>query len=418
MEQKYSRIISLLLVAVIMCSVFVTGCSGREKYVWPKRGLANQIDKPKSELGEISVNLDAGFVMRVYDYNEDDFSDYINACKKRGFTVDADEQTNTYEAFNKEGYKVFLIYDYDDKEMSIDITPPMKTSEIKWPNSGLGALLPVPKSSKGNIIDNNSESFYAYIDNTDKSAYKAYADDCAKKGFDKDSSSADTYYRAKDNKNHKIEIMYKGANKMSVSIDYEKKKSKTTASTSTKEKDSVLKTTTAAPKYKKKLKNLVGKTVATAKEKVKKYKFKATYYYHLPNGKIEEDYTSYVGYTSKKDLKLMYVNKVKNIDTSKRTVTIYISDKKTSSKSKKKNSLSWDTACMTAEVYGKSKYPSFSLHYIGGLISNQQYDDGSYMIKADCTYRNAYGVKIDSVCEAKVAGTDKNPKVTSFFVYD
>ena len=93
-------------------------------------------------------------------------------------------------------------------------------------------------------------------------------------------------------------------------------------------------------------------------------------------------------------------------------------DKKTSSKSKKKNSLSWDTACMTAEVYGKSKYPSFSLHYIGGLISNQQYDDGSYMIKADCTYRNAYGVKIDSVCEAKVAGTDKNPKVTSFFVYD
>lgn len=421
MFKKITETISLLLAAVILSGLFLVGCSGGQSYQWPKSGLASLIEKPNTNQGKIISNEDTMFSMDAYECEEADYNSYIDSCKKRGFTIDENYNNLPFKAFNKKGYELSVTYLSSLKKMTVTLEKPMEMGKIKWPETGLAKLLPIPKSDKGKIIDDNSGSFYAHIADTNKDSFSNYIDECIKLGFKKDYSKSDNSYNAKDGKNHKIEIMYEGFNRMSVYITSEKKgknsetKSEVNKDTKTTpaEKSSVLK---VEPADKQKLEKLVGKTVYKAKKTVKSLKYKVKYYYDSP--KLKQDYTNYVGYTSKKDLKLMFVTKVENINANKRTADIYINDKNPSKKAKKKNSLSWETVCSTVELYGKNKYPGFSLNYFTGLIANQEYDDGSYMIKANCTIKNAYGIKQKSVCEAKVAGTDKNPKVTYFFVYD
>ncbi len=435
MLKKTVTAVGLLLVASIAAGLFLVGCSGGKSYEWPKSGLARLIDKPNTDKGEIKSNSDTMFMMDVYEYEQSDYEKYIDSCKKRGFNIDVDFDGLPFKAFNKNGYELSVNYVDGAKEMSITLEKLMETGKIKWPEMGLATLLPVVKSDKGKIIDDNSESFYAYFADMDKNAYLDYIDACIKKGFKKDYSKGDIYYRAKDGKNHKIEIMYKGFNRISVYVALEKEKKKNTKSDSDSvvdsnsektgaenesvvKKSSILKVETDNPKEKQKLKKLVGKTVYKAKKKVKKLNYKAKYFYDFPNKDLKEDYTDYVGYTSKKDLKLMFVTRVEKINTSSKTVTIYINDKNPAKNQKSNGALSWETVCSAVEEYGQKQYSGFDLHETFGLIADEKYDDGSYMIKAECTLRNAYGKKQKSICEAKVAGTDDNPKVTCFFVYD
>lgn len=69
------------------------------------------------------------------------------------------------------------------------------------------------------------------------------------------------------------------------------------------------------------------------------------------------------------------------------------------------------------ENYGKKIYPyGFKCHWIMDLRNAEQYDDGSWFLKVGVTIENQYGNKIDTVAEAKISGTDKNPKVDQFYV--
>lgn len=69
------------------------------------------------------------------------------------------------------------------------------------------------------------------------------------------------------------------------------------------------------------------------------------------------------------------------------------------------------------ENYGEKIYKyGFKCHWIVGLINAEQLEDGSWFLKVEITIENAYGNKYKAVAEAKVSGTNNNPKVKDFYV--
>lgn len=79
-----------------------------------------------------------------------------------------------------------------------------------------------------------------------------------------------------------------------------------------------------------------------------------------------------------------------------------------------------DAAWAAFEQYGESVYPyGFKLHSIMGVIAEKQEDDGSWFLKCTADITNEYGAKRkDVTVEAQIAGTDSNPEVTYFYVYE
>lgn len=114
------------------------------------------------------------------------------------------------------------------------------------------------------------------------------------------------------------------------------------------------------------------------------------------------------------------------INKTEKTVTVYIlgietaeERKKTALNEDKLNSkldeyVAWDYV----EQYGKREYPyGFKLHYMLDKYAATAEDENTWFLKAGCTVTNAYGTKADYVCEARVSGTEDNPKITYFVVY-
>lgn len=86
-------------------------------------------------------------------------------------------------------------------------------STIKWPDSTLAKLLPVPESNTG-IIDNDSADWLKiYIGNTTQEQYENYVKSCKEKGFTENYDSGTIlenrlYYRAENSNGYRLELEY------------------------------------------------------------------------------------------------------------------------------------------------------------------------------------------------------------------
>ncbi len=72
------------------------------------------------------------------------------------------------------------------------------------------------------------------------------------------------------------------------------------------------------------------------------------------------------------------------------------------------------------ENYGKKLSPyGFKCHWLAGSISSEQdRKTGAWFFKVDVTITNEYGAKLDTVAEGRVVGTNENPKVKDFYIYN
>ena len=85
---------------------------------------------------------------------------------------------------------------------------------------------------------------------------------------------------------------------------------------------------------------------------------------------------------------------------------------------KSNDSLSESTAMVTLEKYGKNMYKyGFKCHWIMGKVTSNKVD-GVWFLKVHVTITNMFGAKHKTIMEGKVSGTDENPNVEYFFVYD
>lgn len=147
---KKQRFISLLLAGLlILPSVFIfSGCGKEyesEKFTtikWPDSKLAQLLPTPESTVGAIELETDDSLTVLIGNTTDEQYNQYLDACKEKGFTKDKYQTSGTdenphYSAENKDGYSLTLEYYKDDDSegykntMSIDLNAPSDDSEDK-----------------------------------------------------------------------------------------------------------------------------------------------------------------------------------------------------------------------------------------------------------------------------------------------
>ncbi len=210
-------ILSFVLV-VPYFSLFKVNIAEYEKYNWDEVVLADMLPKPASPYGEIISNSEDYLSLDVTKTTEAQYKDYIEACKEKGFTIDTETTGSFFYAYNDKGYKLSLSYYDYSSEMHISLDSAMEMETITWPDSELAKLLPVPKSTVGQIYSNDEDSFSAYIGNTSVEDYNAYVKACEDKGFTVDANKQDKSFTAKNADSYKLTVNYEGNNVIYISV--------------------------------------------------------------------------------------------------------------------------------------------------------------------------------------------------------
>lgn len=78
---------------------------------WPINDLCELLPTPKSTKGKIEWEHEDKFLVYLADMTIDDFADYADACRDKGFNVDYDRGDTHYYAENKDGYDLSLEYE-------------------------------------------------------------------------------------------------------------------------------------------------------------------------------------------------------------------------------------------------------------------------------------------------------------------
>ena len=216
------RVIAAVVAFVLFIPYFNLSNAADNKgtpFEWNDIVLSEMLPTPDSTVGEIHSNSQTELMLDVHGISEAQFNDYIDACKEKGFTIEADLSGISFSAYNQDGYKLSLSYYESSSELSINIDAPMEMSQIQWPSSDVAKLLPVPKSNIGSISWENSGGFVIYISNTTKAEYNEYVNACSAKGFNVDYNKGDDYYYADNADGYHVSLRYEGNNVMWIRAD-------------------------------------------------------------------------------------------------------------------------------------------------------------------------------------------------------
>lgn len=206
-------------VIIVVVAINVFNRLGRdrrnEEIIWDDMVLGSMLPEPPANKGEINDNSADELWVYINDISDKQYSDYIEACKEKGFTVDAKSEYSSYYVYNAEGYKLELSH---IDSMSIQLEKPMEMTTITWSTSAAGKQLPAPKSTTGKFSSESDDSFSVYVGNTPKTDYAEYVNACSKKGFNVDYRKGDDYYYADNSEGWHVSIRYEYGNIMSINI--------------------------------------------------------------------------------------------------------------------------------------------------------------------------------------------------------
>lgn len=220
--QRWLHIAALALAGILLVpymSLFSTDYGDAERFAWSDILLADVVPEPASLLGEIVSNHDDHLSVYVYKTTIADYNEYIEACKEKGFTVEADQSEHSYDAYNAEGYKLSLYYTESDSKMRIGVDAAEQYGTLVWSDSAIASMLPVPTSTTGEITQDDEKGFQAYVSNTPMDEFKAYAAACADKGFNIDVEDYGECYSAENSESYKLSVLYQGNGVISISVD-------------------------------------------------------------------------------------------------------------------------------------------------------------------------------------------------------
>lgn len=216
--------VAVVVIAVAIAFLNIQSCikDQPKSLTWPKTGLATMLPDPPTKKGEVSSDSDSRFSADIEECSEDQYKAYVESCKAKGFTEEANNLTTTYGAYNSDGYKLDLTYWSSMNKMSVMLDAPMQMGTLTWPTTGAGANAPVPVSTKGKVSSDSSTGFTAYVADTDTSAFSAYVDACIAAGYTVDYKRGDTSFSGDRADGAHISVSYEGFNKMRVSVDISK----------------------------------------------------------------------------------------------------------------------------------------------------------------------------------------------------
>nr|MDD6336225.1 hypothetical protein [bacterium] len=187
-----------------------------ERFAWTDIEMHKALPEPINPYGEISRNSQTALFLTLCDIAEQDFKAYKDTCIAAGYTIDADESSLSYSAYNQDGYNVHLIFSASSEKMKVYLYAPEQLWDFEWPANGLGAMLPATQSNIGSISQDNSLAFLVHVGNTTLEEYQAYVKACEAEGFIVDYSRGDTHYSALNAEGYKLILRYLGFNKISI----------------------------------------------------------------------------------------------------------------------------------------------------------------------------------------------------------
>ena len=99
----------------------------KDAKTWSEKKLAKTLPEPDAKVVIIGSDEDTYFRAIACNYTKDAYKDYINECKKNGYTVDSDYDESTkftlYSAKNKDGY-ILEAYYTEEGNLDVAITKP------------------------------------------------------------------------------------------------------------------------------------------------------------------------------------------------------------------------------------------------------------------------------------------------------
>lgn len=217
--KKWWFIVIVVILSIVLIINLSNDSKNNKKINWSTIELGQYLPKPDKTKGRLNSNSSTSLNIVLTKINEDGYKTYKIKCKEAGYTIDEDDSSTSFSAFNNEGYKISLSYTTSGKELSIYLDAPEKLEEIEWPTSGLGAMLPTPKSNLGKITWDSSKGFTVHIGNTSIKEFSDYVKSCEDKGFTVDHSKSSKSYYAKNADGYKISLNYSGCNRISITID-------------------------------------------------------------------------------------------------------------------------------------------------------------------------------------------------------
>ncbi len=214
------KIISALLcfVTLFILTANLTACNSSIQKDWSAIILGDLLPVPEKGKLNIGSNLNNVFSGSIKKVDLEFCKDYKNACIKKGYSVEVDEDGDRFKAFNKEAYELSLSF-YNGKELNIFLKAPDELSEIEWPTNGIGSNLPATTSKFAKITSDSSKSFRITVGNTSLDDMNSYIALCKEKGFTIDYFKNETSYSAKNADGFKVNITYLGCNRIDVLIE-------------------------------------------------------------------------------------------------------------------------------------------------------------------------------------------------------
>lgn len=129
----------IFALAVAICLLLSLGACGEKEetkktekkptITWVTTGIGSLLPTPESGKVEITYDSADSFEADVTDITKEDFSKYVEECKKNGFTVDYSNISDSYYAKDSKDNSLSIIFFDDDETMNIMVTA--KKKEIK-----------------------------------------------------------------------------------------------------------------------------------------------------------------------------------------------------------------------------------------------------------------------------------------------
>lgn len=192
---------------------------------WPDSKAGKMIPKPNTKNGEIIWEHEDSFDLYARKMSRTDYNNYVEKCKKRGFTKNYSKTDDTYYADNANGYHLSLIYDEnekytaiclkpkDDEETTESTTEATTTTAKKitttakkktTQTSGIRPRIKKAIDSYEKVMDSYCKFMKKYNESSDTSSMmKDYAD-----YMDKYSDAADKFEKIKDDNLNDDELAY------------------------------------------------------------------------------------------------------------------------------------------------------------------------------------------------------------------
>lgn len=180
--------------------------------------LSNIIPEVKGTVDYTYENTEEKMWIDFDSVDDNQYKDYITACKDRGFTVEEESDSYKFEAFNGDGYKLELTHFSGDDSLGVILEAPIKMSDIIFPIGQAGNAVPKPKSTFGKIDYESDDRFSLYLGNTPKADYNEYVTACIDKGFTVGYRKDDKFYYAYNADGWYVSLEYVGFNVMRIDV--------------------------------------------------------------------------------------------------------------------------------------------------------------------------------------------------------